>query len=300
MPRFACRLILLLLAALIAPPLTGAGSEPGAEPEPGTEYHEYYVPLTSRPENLPRMQLVGPNAETCVRFEPAGMRITLPPGFKGSRPQVGLSTGLALKGDFEATVDFEVLELPEPADAGPETTFCLWASRVKPDKCIMGLSRRMVNQGPQFAAWVARFDEKDKPDHKERAIATEATTGRLRLARRGGELSYYVAEGTDGDFALLHQTPIGEQDLHDLMLVTYTHNPRAFLDGRFRNLRIRMGSLPRSEAAPEKQTRPRRWLWAAVLMGVILLLLIGLTFFLRRRRSGVVTPHGTPPMNPSA
>ena len=292
--------LLAALGPVLALQLAGGGGEPAAKPEPGREYHEYHVPLNGRPENLPAMKLVGPNAETCVRFEPVGMRITLAPGFEGSRPQVGLSTGIALKGDFEVAVNFEVLKLPEPDDAAPATAFTLWLSRVKPDTCMMGISRRMVNTGPQFAAWSTWFDREGKQlDHKGEVIATEAKTGRLRLVRNGGELSCYVAEGPDGDFTLLNQISIGEQDLDDVRLVTFTHGPRAYLDGRFWDLSIRMGSLPGAAEAP-KPTKSRGWLAAAAVLGVVLLLLFGLTLSMRRRRSRTEVASATPAENAPA
>src|SRR5262249_42720787 len=153
------------------------------------------------PDNLPQLRLVGPGADTCVRFEPEGMRVTLTPGHQGGR-QVGLSTGIALKGDFEVTVSFEVLDLPAPEDAAPATAFTLWLWRPqgKGDTKILGVSRRMSQTGPAFRSLTAWIDPAGKHHDNGQLVDTEAKTGRLRVARRGPEVFYYAAEGSDGDF----------------------------------------------------------------------------------------------------
>jgi hypothetical protein len=292
---------LVLLVALgtgIAFQLAGGGNDPAGKVETATEYHEYHLPLRGRPDNLPGMKLVGPDADKCVRFEPAGLRITLPPGFEGSRPQVGLSTGLALKGDFEVIVSFEVLKLPEPADAGPSTPLTLWVWRTKPDRCITGVSRRVaVDAGDQFSAWATWFDPAgNQVDHKGETLPTTATAGRLRLVRVGGELSYYASEAPNAEFILLNQLSIGEQDLDDVRLIAFTSSPRATLDARFSDLHIRMGSLPPVSAFPKKP-QARGWLVIAA-VGVVFLLLFGLALFPRRRRFRAEVPTGTPQQGP--
>jgi serine/threonine-protein kinase len=280
---------LLLLGALggwAAFQLANGGDAPAAKPHPGAEYHEYYVPLTGRPGNLPQMRLVGPDAETCVRFEPEGVRVTLVRGYNGSR-QVGLSTGIALKGDFEVTVSFEILELPRPEDAGPATALTLWLSRSRGtgDTRILGVSRRISSTGSAFRALMAWIDPEGKHHDTGQLVETEAKFGRLRVARRGAEVSCYVSEGPDGDFALIDQASVGDMELDDVQLVTMTHSPASHFDGRFRDLRIRTGTLPGVSETPNG-ARSRGWLTAAAVLGMILALLFGLTLFLRRRRSG--------------
>src|SRR5262249_22722349 len=146
----------------------------------------------------------------------------------------------------EATVNFEILQLPEPADAGPETGVSLLVWRLKSDICITAVTRRVVgNGGPPFSARGAWVGRPGPPSgHKEELIATQAKTGRLRLVRQGGQLSYYASETPDADLKLLNQLTVGEQDLDDLRLAGFTGNKRASLDARFWDLRIRIGSLP--------------------------------------------------------
>jgi hypothetical protein len=237
------------------------------------------------------MQLVGPHAAEWLHFEPSGLHVTVPPGFTGLDAHVALHTGVAPRGDFEATVNFEILKLPRPEDAGPETGVTLSAWRVKSDICITGVTRRVVEKGgSQLDGWATWFEQPGQPsEHKEQLIASEAKTGRLRLVRRGSELFYYASDGLDAKFTLLNQLPIGTAAVDDLRLLGFTGSPRASLDARFWDLRIHTGtvapdpSAPSAEAAPP-ETRSRAWLTGAAVLGCAFALLAGLALFLRRRR----------------
>jgi len=116
---------------------------------------------------------------------------------RGSRPQVGLSTGIVLRGDFEITVAFEVLQLPEPEESGSDTPLSLWlwgGHRGAPRHrgfAADGGERRppalRLRRHPRPRRPGAPDDGPDDP--------AVAKTGRLRLVRIGKEMSYLAAEG---------------------------------------------------------------------------------------------------------
>jgi len=258
---------------------------------------EYHVSLKSRPDNLPKMKLDGIHAAEWMRFEPTGLRITIPPGFKGAEGHVGFYTGTVLKGDFEATVNYEILKLPEAADAGPETGVTLSAWRVKSDIVITGATRRVVENGaPQFAGWATWFSKPGKvSDHKGKVIPTEAKAGRLRLARRGGVLSFYASDRPDAELTLLNQLTVGTADMDNLRIIGFTGNERASLDARFWDLHIRIGGVPADPVAPappdaeavdaqKEAAGSKSWLAAVAALGFVFALLAGFTLFLRLRR----------------
>src|SRR5262249_4980929 len=60
----------------------------------------------------------GPRAEECVKFEPEGLRITLPTGFAGERPSTGLKSTFRVEGDFDIALNFEMLREPTKEEAG--------------------------------------------------------------------------------------------------------------------------------------------------------------------------------------
>jgi DNA-directed RNA polymerase subunit RPC12/RpoP len=263
-------------------------------PAQSTAGADMHVPLKSRPENLPRLKLVGSDAERRVRFESAGMHLTLPAGLKRSEGHVYLSTGMALKGDFTVTVNYEILKLPEPKDAGPESGVTLLLWRGKADSCMTGMTRRVVEKGvPQFSAWCTWFARPgEATDHKEILAPTQAKSGRLRLQRRGGELSYYASESSDAELKLLNQLFIGEADLDDLRLLGFVGGPSASLDARFWDLRIRSRNIPGDPTAPaaaEAKATPTTshmlsWLTVASVCLIFALLVAGLLLLLWLRR----------------
>src|SRR5688572_4900369 len=115
--RTRCVLVVLASGAWLA--LAAAQDEPRADKEANPRLH---LPLTGTAEDLSAATRIGPNAEKCVRFEAAGVRITLPAGFAAERPQTGLSVPVSLQGDFTITVGFDILQEPQGAAAGKRGT----------------------------------------------------------------------------------------------------------------------------------------------------------------------------------
>lgn len=265
------------------------------DPVPQPSASDLHVPLKARPDNLPRMQLVGRHAVKCLQFEPAGMRITVPQGPTGIDAHAVLSTGIRLNGDFEATVNFEILHLPEPEEAGPETGITMSVRRDKTEICISGITRRVVKKGgPQFSAWCTWFDWPGKPSrHEEQLSATTAKSGRLRLVRTGSQLSYYASTSADAELALLNKISIGTQSLDDLRLLGFTGDPRASLDARFWDLHIRGGTAAEPVAATENgadepaptKSRSRLWLTLLALLASVFAVLCGLMVAMKRKGS---------------
>jgi hypothetical protein len=194
---------------------------------------------------------------------------------------------------------FEILQEPEPEDAGkPETRVCveIVMDRPNPDRNMAYISRRMAAKGSQFTAWQVVTDE--TADSREKSnwhgSNTAAKTGRLRLTRTGSVLSYLAAEGLDGDFRLLQQFPFGKENLRTIRLVAAPGGPKAAFDVRITDLRIRAESIPSlaqgtpPPAAPAARARPKRGMWAGMLLGlgiagVLLVPLVWLSLRQRRR-----------------
>ncbi len=255
-------------AAAAQAPVDGAQDEPVLR-------QEYSWPLKGDAEQRAGLSLSGPNAEQYVHFEPDGLRITLP----GNRPMTGLRAEAPLQGDFETTVNFEVLHEPEPADTGKPPTRLLMM--VQTQQAHAGLARRLMPDGAkQFATYAIGGGFETFP--------TTAMRGRLRIRRHGDELFYYVAEDAADNFTLLRKAPFNRSDLQHVVLIGVTTTPQATLDVRFWDLRIR-GNSPNEEPAPPPAPPPpppppTRWrLWLTLLLGLLLLLALGLAAYQRRR-----------------
>jgi serine/threonine protein kinase len=309
-PRLVSRLVrplwpavLLLLAASglgITAWLAAGGG--GALP-PGTNAQEYSHSFKDNPGAQEGWDLFGADAGECVKFEPAGLRITLPAGYPPERPSIGVMRRAAVKGDFEITVGYEILQEPEPADTVKQTRFSLGVSLDRPNWSMATFSRTMTNNGPRHLAWVTLWDEAaGKNQQKAHGIPAEAKAGRLRLVRTGSLLAYLASEGGE-DFTHVQDFAFGAEDLSDVRLVGSTGGPRAALDVRVTDCCIRAASLPGVPAAAPAAAGGRHGslVALAVLFGIVVLAAAG--FFARRRLAGKRTVPGPLPAalgNPAA
>ncbi len=234
--------------------------------------------LKGIPENPDIFSKFGDGAMQHVRFEPEGLRITLPAGFPGERPFTGLRIDTPLKGDFTVTVNFELLQEPRIEDVGAGATRAVLTAHLNaPGGGHAAIARRMAAKGgTQFSAYVVGGGFK--------AFPTDAKRGRLRMIRTGSDMSFFKAEGTENIFTYLHRLPFKAHDLMNIELAGVTSSPDAALDIRFSDLRIRAGNsvdtIP--PPAPERQNG-----WTIVLMLLIVLaLLSGLVLALWLSRRG--------------
>src|SRR5260370_28140376 len=102
----AVALILLTLGLAIA---WGVARPNGGADSKTASFQEYYQSFRGLPESSRELAFIGPDTDQCVHYEPAGLRITLPAGYPGKRPDTGLNIGVAVQGDFGITVSFEIL-----------------------------------------------------------------------------------------------------------------------------------------------------------------------------------------------
>jgi hypothetical protein len=255
-------------------------------------------------EKRPEWELYGVNPDKHVKFEPAGLRITIPAGFdgpmpeyNGRRPRTGVSIGLIAKGDFEITTRFEFLQepgLPRP-DANGTTKVVLEA--LLPHKNIATITRRLVNNGRHgFNTWTQPGPGGDA----NISFPAEANHGRLRMVRQGTDIIYFAADG-DRDFKLLNQRPFTADDLIDIRLVGTTGDEQCTLDVRLSDLVIRAASIERRRTVPiakqvvangpTARALPQQWMLLAAIAA--LLLLIAAAWFFARRKRGAPVAEST-------
>jgi hypothetical protein len=298
----------LWLAALVVPAALGvglvfwlAGGGSGAAPRPA-EVQDYEQAFKGGAGGAPGFELFGPDADGRVRFEPDGLRITLPPGSQSDGQGTGVVSTFGVKGDFEITVRFEILQEVPPVDPQRQTRFSLGVLLDRSGFNMATLSRKIAEKsGPGFLSWVTLWNEEaGKNRAKAKGVPTSATTGRLRLARTGSTLSYSASEGPDGNFAVLQQYPFGNEDLKDIRLVAATDDARGSLDVRVTDFHAHAESLPNLPAAAPAKARSTGWLPAAALLGLVIALplLVGLGVVLSVRRGRL--PEKGPACTPAA
>src|SRR5262249_5797687 len=162
-----------------------------------------------------------------------------PAGFYGERPDTGVTIAVAVRGDFEMTVCYEILAEPTPADAGqPQSRVTLDVGADRASNTVATLSRRVAARGgTQLVAWrnVGNHASDTQPS-RYKEFASQSRIGRLRLARTGSMLSYYAADGPDSAFTLLQKFPFSAEELENIRVVASTGGPKAALDVRFTDL----------------------------------------------------------------
>ena len=285
---------------------------------PKKEYAEDYHPAFKEKRNeIPGLIIYGPDAAQCVKYEPEGMRLTLPVDYPRPRPGTGVITDFGVKGDFEITVSYELL-----ADPNAELTIVPTELRlmIVPDERVKsdlwrkasqnraGLARAVVdpNLEGQFIANSTKWTDdipKDKwgnenfakveVQHSHHFPAT-ANTGRLRLVRSGSLLYFFTSEGDSKDFAFLHKSEFGVKDLKNIRILGFTSGNGASLDLRITDLRIRADAFAKTATvipmADVVEVPARRWWLIPLVIAVPFLLIVlalGIWLMMRLRRPGV-------------
>jgi serine/threonine-protein kinase len=262
---------------------------PAPEPKKDEGVQEYALSFrgSAKPAGL---RLIGTDAQGRVRFEPEGLRITLPPGYAGQRPATGVVIAKTVQGDFEITLRFEVLQESEKIDGmWPPTRFTMDAAVNRDEKIVATLSRQVLaDKGSGYLTWISPVG---KNRYQGRHFPPAGKTGRLRLARAGNLVSYRVAEGESDQFRLLHQNEFVSGGLQDVQLIATTLGPEALLDLRISDLHIRAKAVldsplvgPAEGPATGAGGRSRVFLVSTVVLVLGLGLIYGVWLFARQRR----------------
>jgi hypothetical protein len=289
--RCCCRIIGQLTLAFSAAAGCSPPGEPAAAPQ---EQHFSFKDLSAKPDGF---ELFGPEAENCVHFEPDGLRIQTLRDFPSNHPSTGLTHNTVAKGDFEITTDFEILHEPEPTEVEKDGARFTLDVVLEDNERLAALSRRVgppQQGGTQFLAFSRERDQRtNRLIDRARGFASTAKSGRLRIARKGSQLSFAEAEGAGDEFKNLQQIPFGTGDVWDLRLVAGGGGPNGWLDVRIIGMTIRADALPSSGTISSHKA-----LWtvagAAALLAALIVILIW-----HRRRLAMVGATGTAPERPA-
>jgi hypothetical protein len=267
----------------LAPGFTVAGDDKAAK----TDYHQSF---RGTPENMEGLTWVGMAAKKHVVFEPEGLRLTLPTGFAKPRPFTGLAVTFPIKGDFEVTMNFEILnETGTDINPGVATRLSLAVHLATPGNDIYGVTRAVADGTERFVAYHVWNEDPGNQLTDAKVYLPGAKSGRLRLVRTAAVLSYFVAEGANADFRLLQTSAVHEMDVKEFRIAGQTVDAKASLDARVTDLRVRTGVVPATpvvpEAPPVAPTESRWKLWlAAAIVGFLCVALLCVRL-LRRAKS---------------
>jgi hypothetical protein len=244
----------------------------------------------------PALSLEGPDVDTVARTDAQGLRVTLPAGRGDTRPVI-LELPLRLRGDFDVVLGYELLAVGTPAPQyGAGVTLRLFFDTPSPPlQGVLGRGRKP--HGNRFGGHkvVKGPDGKDQYLNNVDEKAT-SSRGKLRLARTGSQLQYFVAEGELG-FKKLQSVEIGTADLLTIQVHCHTMYTPISLDARLTELVVEADQFPdgipsaRSSvpAVPAEAPREpgRKGLLTAFVLSVLTLLLlgaVGVWLYARQRR----------------
>jgi predicted RNA-binding Zn-ribbon protein involved in translation (DUF1610 family) len=296
--------------------------------QPRKDYAEEYHPaLKDNAKQIPELLSYGPDAPACVRFEPAGLHITLPLGYPKPRPGTGVVTDFGVKGDFEITIAFEILpgktpDLPvnwanlrivivpnEPPV--PEVWHKADQNRAVLAREITGKESAgtFLGNATKWNSDVPRdkwnnedFSKVEQHDGKRSPAV--ALTGRLRLVRIGADLFFFTSENADPEFKQLRpKYEFGIKDLKNVHFLASTGTAGDTVDVLVTDLHIRADGFVKGAVVPpppaaQPVAQPRSLvvpiIIALSILGVIVLSLpLGILLFLRKR-PGDATSKATP------
>jgi WD40 repeat protein len=252
-------------------------------------------------DDLPGVNLIGPDAESVANTDPAGLRITVPAGRSDCR-NVGVELPLRIHGDFDIDVGYELLafgdDIPNPA-AGvqmrlafadrsvPLVALARFRNRYNPQS--VPLFHPVGHDGETFAAYRIAFlpNGHEKPQGVD--VRAEEPRGRLRLVRKGSRLDYLVSDA-GSPYHLMKSEEVGGEDVDSLRLFNFSGWGPVAVDVRFTDLVIEAEQLP--GGVPRRMALSKAWLAAAEITGLVLTVSLGAFFYLRYGRGLMATAQG--------
>ncbi|MGM0487048.1 MAG: DUF1583 domain-containing protein [Planctomycetota bacterium] len=206
----------------------------------------------------PGLSVFGPNVNRTVRHGRSGLRITLPRN-REDTGAVGIEPQFSVSGDFEITLDYEILSADNPK-SGMGAGVKIWTKLASEEFKALTLAHVITaDEESRLVPILAQSKDGQRGFSSNPRTAT-GQGGRLRLTRTGSDVSFLVAEGESHEFEELQRETVGTEDLAALRISAGTANDPCGLRVVFHDLRIRAANLP-AVSAPTKRSKPlRTWL----------------------------------------
>ncbi|HZZ80269.1 MAG TPA: sigma-70 family RNA polymerase sigma factor [Gemmataceae bacterium] len=270
--------------------------------DPNREYAAEFHSSLKDPKEKQGLTHYGVDATESVHYRPIGLHIHLKAGYPRARPGTGVVTDFGVKGDFDITLDYDVLQEPSAGKArdlrlvvvpDEQPSAEIWHRSNQNRACINRAIGGPKNPGrfvAQATIWNPNVprDESGNENFKDvetvRTVAkpTASKSGRLRLVRKDKTL-YFVGAEAGKQPVLLQEFEFGAKDLRQVRILGLTGGSQAALDVVVTDFRIRADAFtkPRptqvlvpAPAEPEVQ-EPARVGWLAVAGATAALIVLG-------------------------
>jgi len=239
------------------------------------------------------LSLVGKQVHQFVALEKAGLRVRQSKPDQSLEP-VGCQTRFAIRGNFEVTASFEILDAPKTR-IGFGNGVTLRLVKTPPEANAATLA--WFNHPERGEVFVAD-DERSvggKREHKHEFLPASAKAGKLRIARTGSQVRFSIAEGNEVAYREVKQIDFGTEDVQMCRIAGVTGMAPINLDVRFTEFSITADDLPLP--ASGEGTTPLWLVWLAV--NVLGLSGIGCFVYWRWRRNRPVETTEPKPVNAS-
>ncbi len=259
---------------------------------------EYYQSFKGEPLDKDAFTLRGnPEGIERIKYEPDGLRITLPAGYPAGNKGTGLILNCTVKGDFEITLSFENLKGPAQSTAqNRDARMSLGASLDMAGNNEGAVTQIMNGRGGiQYSTYLSvNNEEKVNGKRLGEYLPPEAKVERLRLVRAGAELFCYGTQGEITDFTFLVKHPFRDFDLKNVYFAARSGGPKSEIDVRVTELRIRADFVRKGQTRSSlnnfsPRARGRNVVWVLAFLFVLTVVIAGLWVFVRRRRKKELT-----------
>jgi len=257
---------LLAIVAAFAWRLVGTSAE---DPDAPATLDERFT-QNFRERFLPQaFELVGGRSPLHFwKVEPEGLRFTLED--RSDLNYCAVSPRIVVKGDFEITAGFAILDLPKPTQgfgAGMQVS-------VEDEQGERASVQRVHRQreGHSFSAYRGRLKEDGTYEHSSHMepVGTGAKSGWLRLRRQGTEVLYEVGDPDGQHFTQIREQDFPAGDVAKLRLALQTGGSPTRGDVVWTHLDVRAQELNRLFEPPRPST-----IWRRLLVGLVALMLAG-------------------------
>lgn len=226
----------------------------------------------------------GPNFNTVMVQENAGLRITLPAN-REKVGAVGIAPQCVLHGDFEIRVSYELLSVDTPSKGYGAGTFLHVILNSSKEEATTLARVRRPNKDEAYWVYHSEKGEADKKIQQGKTFPTEAAHGLLCVRRTGPKIHYLVAEH-DSSLPLheIHAAQFGTEDVRVFRFAANTGGSPTALDVRFVVFSFDASEVQnQSYRVPSSDGKGSVFTWSVIAGMIIVVGLIARWMLLRKR-----------------
>lgn len=226
-----------IVAALVIPGFVAA-DDADKKTKPADLKVEFYQDFRNVhfPDN--NFRLDGTDAATRIKSEQDGLRIILS-GEQQNSEHAGVAAYFSIKGDFELTTGFEILNAI-PQNKGDGVSFELYLRTNGPKATAVVFCHKIWPDGNAgyFALRMATNDKGNREGFPFKRMPATGKSGLLRVSRSGSDVVLSASEKADKTFHDLYRFDLGTEDVSLLRLAAQPGNAGNVLDVRLLDLRV--------------------------------------------------------------